>query len=594
MTLWLEDVKPPGNSLPKASGSPVAANHKKAVKTKPSYPNLVDEYQPTDEKLWETVLEVASGTRLKYKRDDREINAPNGTRGYRNMPHNPKGIAWAVKQYKGFGGNWKKSAKDKIPGGLADKGAPKNLDPKQLAMGIEVEMEHTTDKAVAKEIALDHLTEDPNYYSKLQTIEKHALSIDETRMLKQELQDATVVRELGSPVNPRVMVASGKQAADKYDHIDFKPPEAVANAAKKGLEYRKKQGADKAGLTPEEASKEGIGSGVQRATNLKNRDTISPDVIRQMVGFFSRHKKNKSIKPEFKDEPWKDKGYVSWCLWGGDPGEAWANKVKKQMEAADKKTLKKAAIEYLPDALYTVAKDVKILSTNLKLMKPFLEGIRSVAGCLESKELAKLYTLAVAFQKSMTEALSIASSTLHQLKNLDRQFNQAYKAQDSRAYGDALTQYGKLRITYEKAPIPYLIWERMSDMGAEELLAGLPGRIGRGIYQIWDKSLDSTEEAMQFPGTEWDDYDSLKALFEDDFEVKLASDWGLRLARMAAGGIEVTDGPDPDAEKLVADGTIKLAAQDGLRWYWDLTDKGRQAQQKPQKTLGYVPLHPQD
>lgn len=122
----------------------------------------------------------------------------------------------------------------------------------------------------------------------------------------------------------------------KYDHIDFKPPASVANAAKKGLEYRRKANpSDKGGLTPAEASKEGVGSGVQRAVNLKNRDNASPEVIRQMNAFFSRHEKNKSIAPEFKDEPWRDKGYVSWLIWGGDPGQAWAAKVLKQMEEAD-------------------------------------------------------------------------------------------------------------------------------------------------------------------------------------------------------------------------------------------------------------------
>jgi hypothetical protein len=102
---------------------------KTAVKTKPSLPGLVDKYEPTDENLWKLVLEVASGKRLKYERSGREINAPNGTRGYDNMPHNPNGIAWAVKQYKGFGGNFKnrKEAADKVPEGLADD-APKALD----------------------------------------------------------------------------------------------------------------------------------------------------------------------------------------------------------------------------------------------------------------------------------------------------------------------------------------------------------------------------------------------------------------------------------------------------------------------------------
>ncbi len=38
---------------------------------------------------------------------------------------------------------------------------------KELEMGIKIEMEHTDDKDKAKEIAMDHLWENPSYYSKL-------------------------------------------------------------------------------------------------------------------------------------------------------------------------------------------------------------------------------------------------------------------------------------------------------------------------------------------------------------------------------------------------------------------------------------------
>jgi hypothetical protein len=131
---------------------------------------------------------------------------------------------------------------------------------------------------------------------------------------------------------------------EKYSHIDFKPPESVAKAAEKGLEYRRKASpSNRGGLTPAEASKQGIGSGVQRATNLKNRDTISPDTVRQMSRFFSRHEKNKGISAENKGTPWNDKGYVAWLLWGGDPGKAWADKVIRQMDAADEKEKGKTA-----------------------------------------------------------------------------------------------------------------------------------------------------------------------------------------------------------------------------------------------------------
>ncbi len=65
-----------------------------------------------------------------------------------------------------------KNPKDQIPGGLADKGPPKGVDPKQIEKGVKVEKEHTNDPAIAREIALDHLTEDPRYYDKLEKIEE--------------------------------------------------------------------------------------------------------------------------------------------------------------------------------------------------------------------------------------------------------------------------------------------------------------------------------------------------------------------------------------------------------------------------------------
>lgn len=67
-------------------------------------------------------------------------------------------------------------AEDKLPGGLADKATPNEFDPKQLAMGVKVEMEHTSDPKIAREIAMDHLKEDPNYYTKLKTIHNESAS----------------------------------------------------------------------------------------------------------------------------------------------------------------------------------------------------------------------------------------------------------------------------------------------------------------------------------------------------------------------------------------------------------------------------------
>jgi hypothetical protein len=50
----------------------------------------------------------------------------------------------------------------------------KDADPKELKMGIEVEKEHTPDADVAKRIALDHLAELKDYYTRLKKMEKSA------------------------------------------------------------------------------------------------------------------------------------------------------------------------------------------------------------------------------------------------------------------------------------------------------------------------------------------------------------------------------------------------------------------------------------
>jgi predicted DNA-binding transcriptional regulator YafY len=46
-----------------------------------------------------------------------------------------------------------------------------DVDPEQLRMGIEVELEHTDNRVVAEKIAVDHLAEDPLYYTHLLEME---------------------------------------------------------------------------------------------------------------------------------------------------------------------------------------------------------------------------------------------------------------------------------------------------------------------------------------------------------------------------------------------------------------------------------------
>lgn len=69
---------------------------------------------------------------------------------------------------------WNRKAQfdDTIPGGLAEGKSPEDFDLEQLKKGIEVEMEHTSDRDIATEIAMDHLVEDPYYYEKLEKVHR--------------------------------------------------------------------------------------------------------------------------------------------------------------------------------------------------------------------------------------------------------------------------------------------------------------------------------------------------------------------------------------------------------------------------------------
>lgn len=61
---------------------------------------------------------------------------------------------------------------DMISGGLADNMPDSRFDSEQISKGIKVELEHTHDEKIAKEIAKDHLIEHPRYYDYLEEMEQ--------------------------------------------------------------------------------------------------------------------------------------------------------------------------------------------------------------------------------------------------------------------------------------------------------------------------------------------------------------------------------------------------------------------------------------
>lgn len=60
---------------------------------------------------------------------------------------------------------------NKLKGGKGDELTAKDVNQNQLKKGIKIEMEHTNDREKAEEIALDHLSENPKYYTDLEKLE---------------------------------------------------------------------------------------------------------------------------------------------------------------------------------------------------------------------------------------------------------------------------------------------------------------------------------------------------------------------------------------------------------------------------------------
>ena len=100
---------------------------------------------------------------------------------------------------------------------------------------------------------------------------------------------------------------------------DTKPPQAVADNAKKGLALRQKH------------NRGGTDVGVARARDLKNQRNLSERTIKKMTAYFARHEIDKEAD-HFGDDDKPSAGYIAWLLWGGDEGREWAQKVKKSFK----------------------------------------------------------------------------------------------------------------------------------------------------------------------------------------------------------------------------------------------------------------------
>ncbi|MFW6172919.1 MAG: hypothetical protein ACOC5T_04170, partial [Elusimicrobiota bacterium] len=101
---------------------------------------------------------------------------------------------------------------------------------------------------------------------------------------------------------------------------EYKIPEGAQGNAKKALEWKEKYKVSA-----------GTSTGWARARQLAKGGTISESDIKEMNAWFSRHKGNEKIDSKYKDEPWKDNGYIMWLAWGGDTAMNWVSKISKNL-----------------------------------------------------------------------------------------------------------------------------------------------------------------------------------------------------------------------------------------------------------------------
>jgi hypothetical protein len=163
-------------------------------------------------------------------------------------------------------------------------------------------------------------------------IEKfRGLTEDEVRNAVQEAYSAS---ELGGDVGPIVeaILETLKENRTKSESTDLRPTEQMANLARRGLELRREHG------------RGGTQIGVQRASDISNRENLSANTVKRMVSFFARHRVDldaPAADPDHEDYP--SAGVIAWMLWGGDPndpdgaGVSWANRKADQLENSKNK-----------------------------------------------------------------------------------------------------------------------------------------------------------------------------------------------------------------------------------------------------------------
>jgi len=99
----------------------------------------------------------------------------------------------------------------------------------------------------------------------------------------------------------------------------YAPTQEMKEEAQRGLDWRSEFG------------RGGTEIGIARARDISNGKQLPLDTINRMVSFFARHEVDKQAEGFSPGEDgYPSNGRIAWALWGGDPGQRWAQNIADQ------------------------------------------------------------------------------------------------------------------------------------------------------------------------------------------------------------------------------------------------------------------------
>ena len=137
---------------------------------------------------------------------------------------------------------------------------------------------------------------------------------------------------------------AGAESSMAESDVDLQPTDEMGEIAARALEWRAEYG------------RGGTEVGVARARDISGGRNLSPDTVRRMANYFSRHGSDKDASGfNAGGEGFPSAGRIAWDLWGGDAGAAWAERkvaeLERQADAGDRAVILSASLAERPDVV---------------------------------------------------------------------------------------------------------------------------------------------------------------------------------------------------------------------------------------------------